>query len=318
MTSIELTAPAKVNLVLNILNKRKDSYHNIFTIFERISLSDRIKISTIPKGIIVTCNKAVTSRPEENIAYKAADLILSRYKVSHGVRIHIEKRIPIAAGLGGGSSDAAAVLVGINKLLKLNVPKDKLMRIGAKLGADVPFFIYNTPFAIGRGIGDRLEKLNIIGKMHHLLVYPGFKVATKDVYRALDTKKRTNLRPNMKGLKHLIPRHGSGSNPELWSKGLTKLQGGDKIPLSNNLDRIKDLSHNDLEAVVVAKRPIIGKIIRCLVSSLDRRAMVSGSGPSVFCLCNSRREAVAAKTRLFACVPKRVRARWQVFVVKTK
>ncbi len=301
MTTIELTAPAKVNLVLRILNKRKDSYHNIFTIFERISLSDRIKISRIPKGIVVSCDKDVTSRPEDNIAYKAADLILNAYKIDEGVKIHIKKRIPIAAGLGGGSSDAAAVLVGINKLFNLNASKDRLMRLGAKLGADVPFFVYDTPFAIGRGIGDRLKKLNISGRAHHLLVYPGFKVATKDVYRVLDTSKLTNSRSNMKDL-----------------KSLTKIRGDDKIPLSKNWDKIKNLSHNDLESVVVAKRPVIGKIIRCLGSSPDGGAMVSGSGPSVFCLCRNRREAMEAKKRLFASVPERVRASWQVFLVETK
>lgn len=301
MTTIEMTAPAKVNLVLRILNKRKDSYHNIFTIFERISISDRIKISRIPKGIVVTCDKAVTSRPEDNIAYKAADLMLRSYNIDEGVKIHIKKRIPIAAGLGGGSSDAAAVLIGINKLFKLNVTKERLMRLGAKLGADVPFFIYDTPFAIGKGIGDRLEKLNIGGKMHHLLVYPGFKVATKDIYQALDASKRANSALNKEDLKLL-----------------TKLQGGDKIPLSKNWDKIIDLTHNDLETVVVSKRPVIGKIIRCLVSSLDRRAIVSGSGPSVFCLCRNRREAMKARKTLFACMPERARARWQVFVVETK
>jgi len=317
MTSIELAAPAKVNLVLRILNKRKDSYHNIFTVFERISLSDRIKISRAAKGITVSCDRAVTSRPEDNIAHKAAELILNAYSIKAGVRININKRIPVAAGLGGGSSDAAAVLIGINKLFKLNVSKGRLMRLGAKLGADVPFFIYDTPFAIGRGIGDRLKRLNIGGSMHHLLVYPGFKVATKDIYRGLDTLRRPSFRPNIGHLKLSISRQGQGSGG-LRSKGLTKLQGGDKIPLSKNWDKIRTLSHNDLEPVVAAKIPVIGRIIRCLVSSLDMRAMVSGSGPSVFCLCRNRREAMEAKKRLYAGVPGRERARWQVFVVKTK
>ena len=316
--TIELTAPAKVNLVLRILGKRKDSYHSIFTIFERISLSDRIKISRASKGVTVSCDRVVTSRPEDNIAYKAARLILKVFNVSEGVEIHIKKRIPIAAGLGGGSSDAAAVLVGINKLFKLGISKDRLMRLGAKLGADVPFFIYDEPFAIGKGIGERLQKLNIRGKMHHLLIYPGFKVATKDVYRALDRSKRTNSGPNTEYLKPLISRQASGSRPGHWSKGLTKLQGGDRIPISRIWGNIASVSHNDLEAVVVAKRPVIGKIIRCLVSSSNLRAMVSGSGSSVFCLCRNRREAMEAKRRLFAGVPERVRASWEVFVVETR
>ncbi len=287
MNSIELTAPAKVNLVLRVLSKRKDSYHNIYTLFERISLADRIKITRIDKGITVVCDKPVTERPQDNIAYKAAELILKAAKVSAGIRVDIKKRIPIAAGLGGGSSDAAAVLTGINKLLGLKFPKDKLMRLGARLGADVPFFIFDTPFAIGRGVGDKLQKLNLNKKFFHILVYPGFKVATKDVYQGL-------------------------------SKGLTNNRGGVRIALPEDWNSLERLLHNDLEAVVAAKKPIIGIIIKCLASSLGRRAIVSGSGPSVFCLCPTRKEAVKARVKLLRSAPGALRKRWQVFIVETK
>ncbi len=287
MNSIELKAPAKVNLVLKVLNKRKDSYHNLFTVFERISLSDKIKISKIPKGIVIACDPPVTKRSRDNIAYKAAELILRTANADTGVRIEIKKRIPVAAGLGGGSSDAAAVLIGIDKLLGLKIGKDKLMRIGSKIGADVPFFIYDTPFAIGRGIGDRLEKLALKAKLHHILVYPGFKLATKDVYGSLDL-------------------------------GLTTPRGDDKITLPESFSDFEGMIHNDLEAAAVNKRPIIGKVIECLASSLCRRAMVSGSGPSVFCLCRTRREAMKAKGKLFKSVPKRSRKLWQVFIVETE
>ena len=287
MNSIELTAPAKVNLVLRVLSKRKDSYHNIYTLFERISLADRIKITRIDKGITVVCDKPVTERPKDNIAYKAAELILKAAKVSAGIRVDIKKRIPIAAGLGGGSSDAAAVLTGINKLLGLKFPKDKLMRLGARLGADVPFFIFDTPFAIGRGVGDKLQKLNLNKKFFHILVYPGFKVATKDVYQGL-------------------------------SKGLTNNRGGVRIALPEDWNSLERLLHNDLEAVVAAKKPIIGIIIKCLASSLGRRAIVSGSGPSVFCLCPTRKEAVKARAKLLRSAPGALRKRWQVFIVETK
>jgi len=289
MNSIELTAPAKVNLVLRVLNKRKDSYHNLLTLFECISLADRIKISRIAKGIIVTCDRQVTARPQDNIAYKAAELILSSARVSAGVHIRIYKRIPIAAGLGGGSSDAAAVLMGINKLLKLNIGKERLMRLGAKLGADVPFFIFDEPFAIGRGIGDRLKKLNLRKKFFHILIYPGFKVATKEVYRALGA-----------------------------SRDLTNRYSGAKITSPKNFNSLEGLLYNDLESIAIAKKPVIGKIIKCLASSLDKRAMVSGSGPSVFCLYRTRREAAEAKKKLFSSVPAGSRRRWQVFIVETK
>ena len=287
MTSIELTAHAKVNLILKVLNKRKDGYHNIFTLFERISLADRIKISKISKGITVTCDKAVTARPQDNIAYKAAELILRVARVKTGVNILIKKRIPIAAGLGGGSADAAAVLTGIDKLFKLNMGREKLVRLGAKLGADVPFFIFDTPFAVGRGIGDRLEKVSLKTKFHHILVYPGFKVATKEVYQALDLN-------------------------------LTRKLGDDKMAIPVGWNGLEGLLHNDLEGVVAAKKPVIGKVIKCLASSLGRRFMVSGSGPSIFCLYRTRREAAKAKAKLLSGLPAKAKKRWQVFIVETK
>ena len=287
MNSIELKAYAKVNLLLKVLSKRKDGYHNLLTIFERISLADHIKISKIPEGIIVTCDKAVTAKSTDNIAYKAAKLILMTSKAKSGIRIHIQKRIPIAAGLGGGSADAAAVLVGINKLLNFNISKEKLMRLGSKLGADVPFFIFNTPFAIGRGIGDELEKLNLRAKFFHILIYPGFKVATKEVYQALDL-------------------------------GLTRKNSGDRMAIPVSCDDVGSFIYNDLGGVVAAKKPIIGKIIRRLASSLGRRAMVSGSGPSVFCLYRTRREAIGARRELLRGLPVSLTRRWQLFIVETK
>ncbi|MFH1189295.1 MAG: 4-(cytidine 5'-diphospho)-2-C-methyl-D-erythritol kinase [Candidatus Omnitrophota bacterium] len=304
MNSIELTAPAKVNLILKVLNRRKDSYHNIYTLFERISLADRIKITRIDRGIEVICDKPVTVRPRDNIAYKAAELILKAAKVRSGVRIRIKKRIPIAAGLGGGSSDAAAVLTGINRLFRLDIPKPKLMRFGAKLGADVPFFILDTPFAIGKGIGDRLKKLDMKGKLFHLLIYPGFKVATKDVYQGLPMPRLKNSA--------LVPSEVEGP------KSLTNFSGDVKIRLPKGCNGLEEMLHNDLEAVVAAKKPVIGTIIRCLASSLGRRAIVSGSGPSVFCLCGTRKEALKARGKLCGSVPAGSRKRWRVFIAWTK
>src|SRR3989338_2921545 len=149
MTSIEVVAHAKVNLFLEVLGKRKDSYHKILTIFERISLADEIKILKIPKGIRISSDKFITRNPEDNLAYKAAKLILKYKDVKAGVKIFIKKRIPIAAGLGGGSSDAAAVLVGINKLFALRLKEGSLMRLARQLGADVPFFLLGAQFALG-------------------------------------------------------------------------------------------------------------------------------------------------------------------------
>ena len=231
MTSIELTAPAKVNLFLKVLGKRKDGYHNILTVFERITLEDRIRISKIPSGIEIVCNKPITKNPKENLAYKAAKAILEKKKISVGVKIQIRKNIPIAAGLGGGSSDAAAVLTGINRLFRLGLDKKNLMAIGSGLGADIPFFILDETFAAGRGIGDKLAIIKSSMRFWHLLIYPGFGVSTARVYA--DFKEPNGLTTGGRGVK-IRP---------------------SEFPF-----------HNNLQATVVKKRPVIGEILRRLAN----------------------------------------------------
>ena len=176
MNSIKLFAPAKVNLFLRVLNKRKDGYHGLYTLFERINLTDEIRITRIPFGIDIKSDKFITRDPRSNLAYKAAESILKAGRVKGGVRIDIKKRIPIAGGLGGGSSDAATVLIGINRLYHLGISKHRLLRLGARLGADVAFFVLEAPFAIGRGKGDLLDILNLKVKLWHILVNPVFGV----------------------------------------------------------------------------------------------------------------------------------------------
>jgi len=292
MTSIKLTAPAKVNLFLKVLGKRRDSYHNILTLFERISLSDTVTITkTSEKGIVVISDKPITANISDNIAYKAAEILLRHKKMSCGVRIRIKKNIPLASGLGGGSSDAAAVLVGVNRLFDLRISTSRLLRLGSKIGADVPFFVLNTPFAIGRDKGDRLSKVDIACKSWHLLVYPGaFKASTRDIYERLDCE----------------------------PKCLTRFSGDATIPLPKNWEGLEALLYNDLGSVAAKQRPIIGKTLQCLASSLGKRTIVSGSGPSVFCLYRTRKEALEAQRKLFRSVPLAARKRWQVFIVSTK
>ena len=291
MTSIELAAPAKVNLFLRVLGKRKDSYHTLHTLFERIDLCDAVRISKASRGITVTSDKSITGNARDNIAYKAAELILNHAKAAGGVRIHIRKRIPMAGGLGGGSSDAAAVLIGVNKLCRLNIKRDTLIQLGSRLGADVPFFLLDTPFAIGKGKGDRLKKANIGIRPWHLMVYPGpFKASTKEVYQAFD---RLDF-------------------------ALTRPMGGARMTMPKDWNGLESLLHNDLGDVVAKTRPVIGRIIQCLVASLSKKVMVSGSGPSLFCLYRTRKEALGAKRKLFHSVPAGKRKGWQVFIVGTK
>lgn len=298
MRSIKISAPAKVNLFLKILNKRQDGYHNISTLFERIALCDGITISRIPEGIKVSSDVFITADPRENLVYKAAAEVLRYGKVKGGVKIRVEKRIPIAAGLGGGSSDAAAVLAGINKLFKLGLTRGELLRLGSGIGADVPFFLSNMPFALGTARGERLSRVNLKKRLWHLIVYPGFGLSTKDIYKAFDHNIMTG------------------------SKGLTKkpadvrIQPG--IRTSMDLDELEEMLHNDLQDIAVAKKKILGRVIERLASSLDKRIIVSGSGPSVFCLCGTRKEASEARDKLLAYVPLPVRKKWQIFIAGTK
>lgn len=294
MNSITVRAPAKVNLFLKILSKRKDRYHNIHTLFERISLYDTIRISRAKKGIIVKADRPITKDPKDNIVYKAAQAVLKQGKVKCGVRIEVKKRIPIAAGLGGGSSDAAATLIGIDKLFDLRLDRSILMRIGRSLGADVPFFLLKANFAIGKGIGDNLNIINTKRRLWHILVYPGFKVSTKDVYRAFDGLKR----------------------PE--SNFLTDEKSSAKIisPLTGYKD-MEQVLCNDLEQATVLKKGIIGCILGSLAQLLGKKFIVSGSGPSLFCLYGTGKEAIEAKRTILRRMPANRRRGWQIFVVKT-
>ncbi|MFA5143384.1 MAG: 4-(cytidine 5'-diphospho)-2-C-methyl-D-erythritol kinase [Candidatus Omnitrophota bacterium] len=296
MNSITLTAPAKVNLLLKVLSKRKDGYHSIYTLFERISLADKITISKIPKGIIVESDKFITSEAKDNLVYKAAASML---KINGGgkpggVKIKIEKHIPIAAGLGGGSSDAASTLIGVNSLYNIKLRQTELMKMGGTLGADVPFFLLDRPFAIGKGRGDDLGAFNCRRSLWHLIVYPGFKLATKDVYEAFD------------GL----------------PKGLTKKGEDDKIhryftaPFCFN--SLEQMLYNDLEDTAIVQNKVLGSVIERLAASSGRNTIVSGSGPSVFCLCKTGKEAALARKRLLKSVPASERKSWQVFVARTE
>lgn len=297
MTSIELTAYAKVNLFLKVLGKRKDSYHNILTLFERISLGDRIKIAKIPRGIVLSSNIPITKDPQDNLAYKAAKLILEHNKVKGGVKIRITKKTPIAGGLGGGSSDAAAVLVGINRLYNLKLTKRMLMGLGLKLGADVPFFILDEKYAIGSGIGEILEVVKSPLRLWHLVLNPGFHVPTKDIYRALDNRRKK----------------ASGS----LTQGLSGAKIHSLLKDAMDFGTIEPMLHNDLESVVVAKKAVLGNTIRRLAALLGKKSIVSGSGPSLFCLYGTRKEAIRARHAFLASLPARESKKWQAFVVRT-
>ncbi len=246
---IKLRAYAKLNLSLKIVGKRPDGYHDIDSIMQSISLHDEIDIKTADSGIKVTCS---IPGIEDNSAHKAAQLLLDEAKIKNGVMIQIKKNIPLSAGLGGGSSDAAATLIGMNKLFNLNLHREKLLEIGGKIGSDVPFcLVGGTARCTGRG--EKIEKMNPQTGSAFLLVIPRIKVSTKAVYEKSDDvgagtshnaleKAAVSLFPEVGRIKEALDRATgqdwkmSGSGPALY------LALGDLSEAEKYLDAVSGLN----------------------------------------------------------------------------
>lgn len=243
-------APAKINLCLHVLKRRADGYHDLAMLMQRVSLYDRVSLAvTDGPEIRVQCDGVTLPAGQSNIAARAARALFDRVGIRRGLDIVIEKNIPVAAGLGGGSSDAATVLMALNDMLELGLTPGQLMETGVKLGADVPFFIFKQP-AWATGIGDVLEKIEGLPPVWYVLVNPGLEVSTAWVYQ--------NLR-------------------------LTSPRDGHKIPrFSGTVAEVVGLLHNDLEAVTVERFPLIDKVKRQLLGHGARGALMSGSGSTVF------------------------------------
>lgn len=180
---IKINAYAKINIGLTILNKREDGYHNIETTLSTINLSDKLIIEKKDSGIELLAG-TLKIPLEENLCFKAAQLFLSHYGINEGVKIVLQKNIPIGGGLGGGSSDAAGVLKGLREIFNINVSDEELMALARKLGCDVPFFIKGGA-AIARGVGDELKFFKL-PKMELIIYYPGFPISTKWAYEEYD------------------------------------------------------------------------------------------------------------------------------------
>lgn len=283
MNSITLKAPAKINLYLDIVNKRPDGYHNIETIFQKIGLSDKVKVDIIPQGIYIHCAHPHVPAKRTNLAYKAAYLMKKEFGLKRGVRVHIEKRIPVAAGLGGGSSDAASVIIALNRLFKLNSPPNRLISLAKKIGADVPFFVSGYNCAIGKGIGERLKELKSKNKLSILLILPYIRIYTKTIYSWLS-----------------FPLTKTGLNVTIVARFLS---GKDYSKKSNFL-------YNRLEDVVLPAYPIVKKGKEVL-SLYTKRVLLSGSGPAIFALFDKRKEAIRARDGI------KKDGRWQLILTET-
>lgn len=244
-------APAKINLCLHILGKRRDGYHELAMAMQRVDLCDRIEIDLMEgSGISVSCGGLELAAGEENIAAKAARIMLVEARQELAVKISIDKQIPVAAGLGGGSSDAATVLLALNDLLGVKVEKSRLLELGLQLGADVPFFIFGAP-AWATGVGERLEPLPFLPPLYYLLVHPGFAVSTAWVYQSL----RLTISDEVANL----PRFSAGTSAEVVSQ-----------------------LYNDLERVTVEAYPQINQVKQQLLEKGALGSLMSGSGATVF------------------------------------
>jgi 4-diphosphocytidyl-2-C-methyl-D-erythritol kinase len=273
---VKIRAPAKVNVRLRVVGKRQDGYHLLDTIMVPVSLYDEIEIiktragqkdAVASKQLEVTCDHPLVPAGEKNLAYQAARLLLKDKNIRQGVRIHIKKLIPVGAGLGGGSSDAASVLLGLNRLLRLNYSSKELERISLSLGADVPFFIHAVP-ARARGIGERLTPIKGFPSWWMIILDPELPVSTAWVYRNFQVK-------------------------------LTKPGVNNSInSLLGSPEKIRRLLVNDLESVTVRRHPKIGLLKEKLTRTGAMGALMSGSGSSVFGVFNSREGAEQALCRL--------------------
>jgi len=272
------------------LNLRKDNYHNIKTIFERISLHDTIIIKPRKDSKIkIICNAPGVPTDSSNLAFRSAKLLQEAGRVDCGVDIKIIKRIPVGAGLGGGSSNAAAVLTGLNKLWRLNFTRKKLARIAARIGSDVPFFIYDIPFGEGSLRGEKIKPLvnlkDIV--LWHVILMPKIKVSTPLIYGKWDT---------FSGLTSRVPD----------AKILTLALERKDFPLINRA------LFNSLEEVSAKLYPQVDQAKEKLIQSGLKSILMSGSGPAVFGICSSRKEAAALSDRL-----KKGRTLFKVFAAKT-
>lgn len=295
MKTLRFKSPAKLNLYLRILNKRPDGYHDIVTLFERIDLFDDIILRLRPSGIKILCSNPRVPKGSKNLAYKAAKALSSHTEVKKGVEIEIIKRIPIGAGLGGGSSNAAVVLGGLNRLWGLKLGKKSLMKIGKKLGADVNFFLLGARFATAVGIGDKLKPLDIKRRLWHVLVAPKKSLSTKEIYASRDAL-------NAAKSSHKIILTAAMADVKILHHSIQK---NDLILLGKSL-------HNDLELAARARYNIILIIKEMLKSCGSKGILMSGSGPAVFGIVPSGREAMRIRQELLG-----LRKGWQIIAAKT-
>lgn len=267
MDNISLKALAKINLGLDVVRRRDDGYHEVRMIMQTINLFDRFEIKKIKESAIkIHTNLFFLPVNENNLVYKAAKLLIDEFGIQEGVSVGLTKKIPVAAGMAGGSTDAAAMLFGMNRLFGLGLSKKQLMERGVKIGADVPYCIMRGT-ALAEGIGDKLSPLPAMVKCPVLIAKPQISVSTKFVYQNLKLDDKT-VHPDIDRLIEDIR--------------------------NKDLKAVSDHMGNVLESVTIPNYPVISQIKEQMMDSGAVGSMMSGSGPTVFGLFDDSRTAQLA------------------------
>ena len=266
MNDISVKALAKINLGLDVLRRREDGYHEVCMVMQTIHLYDKLDIVKNTSGqITMETNLAFLPVNENNLVYKAAKLLCDEFQIKDGIHVNLQKRIPVAAGMAGGSTNAAAVLYGVNKIFDLGLTTEQLMERGVKIGADVPYCLMRGT-ALAEGIGEKLTRLSPMVKCPILIAKPAINVSTKFVYENL----------KLDGIKH----------PDM-QKLIADIKEKDLYKIASDMGNV-------LETVTIPEYPIIAEMKEHMMENGAVGAMMSGSGPTVFGLFDNEKKAEKA------------------------
>jgi 4-diphosphocytidyl-2-C-methyl-D-erythritol kinase len=281
-------APAKVNLHLELLAKRPDGYHELETLMIAVNLCDTLVFQDDPSGLLsLTCNRAELSTGPDNLVLRAAELLRQTANCKRGARIRLVKRIPLAAGLAGGSTDAAATLAGLNALWNLGFDKPRLALLSGRLGSDVAFF-WHTPAAWCTGRGEIVTPVRMKKRLWLVLVCPPFGLATAEVYRKVTVP--------------AVPRRGDAIRQALTA---------------GDVEQVGRCLHNRLQPAAEAIQPAVADYQRRLDELKPAGARMSGSGSSLFAVCRDRPEALAIAHQLRSGADRRMSLKGTVYLVRT-
>lgn len=275
-----LRAPAKINLGLDVLRRREDGYHEVRMVMQMTGMYDRILLTPVSGTgeISFSVNLPYIPANENNLAYRAAKLLMDEFSISDGIRIELQKFIPVAAGLAGGSSDAAQVLIGVNRIFRLGLSTEELMIRGKTIGADVPYCILGGT-ALAEGIGEILSPLPALPSCSILLAKPNISVSTKEVYKALKAD-QIGHHPDIDGMLECIRR--------------------------GELRGVAERMENVLESVTAPAYPVIGELEKAMKEAGALAAIMSGSGPTVFGIFDDEGKAAACRETLGEKIPARL------------